>query len=68
MATFDIEDGMARREMALTILRDRPDGQSWQSGSFLGQLCACPERPLSDKQREWFLRIIERAGLGEGGA
>jgi len=66
VTTFDIENPTERREMALTILRDRADDQSWQSGSFLGQVCACPERPLSEKQRAWFLRIIERAGLSEG--
>lgn len=66
MTAFDIENPAERREMALTILRDCPDDQSWQSGSFLGQVCACPDRPLSEKQRAWFLRIIERAGLSEG--
>lgn len=53
------------RDLALTILRDHADQQSWQSGSFLGQICACPERPLSEKQSNWLGKIVERAGLSE---
>ena len=57
-----------RREAALTILRDHHEDQSWQSGSFLGQICACPDRPLSEKQAAWFDRLVERAGLVVEGA
>lgn len=60
---MDIENGMERRKIALTILRDHHEALSWQSSSFCGQLCGCPDRPLSDKQKAWFLKLIERAGL-----
>lgn len=53
------------RDLALTILRDHADELSWQAGSFCGQICACPDRPLSEKQSAWLARIAERAGLGE---
>ena len=62
-----IDNPIERREVALTILRDHHDGLSWQSGSFLGQICACPDRELSEKQANWFDRIVERAGLAPAG-
>lgn len=60
-----IDDPHKLRALALTILSDHADEQSWQSGSFLGQICACPDRPLSEKQSAWLARIAERAGLAE---
>jgi hypothetical protein len=66
---MDIDTPEGRREMALSVLRDHPEGLTWQSGSFLGQISACPDRPLSEKQAAWFGRIVERAGLApKGGA
>lgn len=54
---------MTKREIALTILRDHSEGIGWAAGSFLGQICACPERPFSEKQAAWFQRLVFRAGL-----
>ena len=54
---------MKKQEIALIILRDHWEGIGWQAGSFLGQICACPERPFSEKQAAWFQRLVHRAGL-----
>lgn len=54
---------MTNQEIALTILRDHSKGIGWAAGSFLGQVCACPERPFSEKQAAWFKRLVLRAGL-----
>lgn len=62
-----IENPTARREAALVILRDHHNDLSWQAGSFLGQISACPDRELSEKQSNWFDRIVERAGLVPAG-
>jgi len=62
---MQITNATERREAALIILRDHADQLSWQSGSFLGQICACPDRPLSEKQSNWLGKIVERAGLSE---
>jgi len=59
------DDPMKLRDLALNILRDHADELSWQAGSFLGQICACPDRPLSEKQANWLTKIVERAGLTE---
>lgn len=60
------DDPKKLRDLALNILRDHADELSWQAGSFLGQICACPDRPLSEKQANWLTKIVERAGLTEG--
>lgn len=56
------DDAKKLRDLALSILRDHADELSWQAGSFLGQICACPDRPLSEKQSNWLGKIVERAG------
>lgn len=34
-----------------------------KAGSFVGQIAVDPGQPLSEKQRRWFGKLIERAGL-----
>ncbi len=36
---------------------------SLKAGSFVGQVAVCPDWPLSDRQRAWLGKLIERAGL-----
>lgn len=62
-----IENPMERRCVALLILSDHYEELSWQAGSFLGQICACHERPLTEKQANWFDKLVERAGLAPNG-
>lgn len=50
------------REKALALLTsDMP--LTRKAGSFLGQLVVDPA-PMTEAQREWFGKLMERAGLG----
>ena len=57
------DDPKKKQSLALALLRDHADELSWQAGSFCGQICACPDRPFSEKQKAWFLRLLSKAGL-----
>lgn len=42
-----------------------------KAGSFVGQIAVDPAQPLTEKQRRWLDKLVERAGLSagrEGGA
>lgn len=50
------------REAALALLNGGSN-LTWKAGSFLGQLVVTPERPPTDKQRDWLATLLDRAGL-----
>ena len=56
------------RPAALTLLCERPDLSHKEAG-FLGHVTVAPT--LSDKQRQWLVKLLSRHGLqplGDGGA
>lgn len=56
------------RQAALALLTGCPDLQHKAAG-FLGHVCVAPH--LSERQRSWLVKLLERHGLprlAEGGA
>ena len=48
------------RMAALALLNDCPD-LSHKAAGFLGHVCVAPV--LSDKQRDWLAKLLDRSGL-----
>ncbi|MBM0169686.1 hypothetical protein [Altererythrobacter sp. C41] len=56
-----MDDFHARRALALAILNSGTT-LTRKAGSFLGQ-CAVDPSSLTERQREWFKQLAEKAGL-----
>lgn len=59
---------MTIREQALAMLTMCQLGEitlSARAGGFLGQIVADPS-PFTEKQADWFAKLLKRAGLSEG--
>lgn len=57
---------MTLEQTAWALFDQHRDGTaplSLKAGSFVGQVAVCSEWPLSDRQRAWLAKLIERAGL-----
>ena len=48
------------RKAALALLSECPD-LSHKAAGFLGHVCVAPV--LSDKQRDWLAKLLDRSGL-----
>jgi hypothetical protein len=55
-----------RRQLALEVLATG-ERLTRKTGSFLGQLI-CDPTPMSSAQFEWFVGLVERAGLSLDGS
>lgn len=55
--------GMTPRETALELLTNHTEGLHWKAAQFLGNVAGCPDRPLSDRQRNWLTKLADAAGL-----
>lgn len=51
------------RRDAIDILTNHTDTLTWRSAQFLGQVAGLPDMVLTEKQADWFGKIVERAGL-----
>ena len=43
--------------------RDGTAPLTQRAGAFTGQIAVAPDQPLSEKQRRWLDKLVERAGL-----
>lgn len=53
---------LTRREAALKLLTSS-SRLTRKAGSFLGQVAVDPNSPLSEKQMDWLVKLLEQAGL-----
>ncbi|MBB3692470.1 hypothetical protein [Sphingomonas sp. BK580] len=57
---------MTREDTAWALLDAHRNGTApltQKAGGFCGQIAVAPDQPLSEKQRTWFSKLVERAGL-----
>lgn len=55
--------GLTPREAALELLTNHTEGLHWKASQFLGNVAGCPDRPLSERQRNWLAKLAAAAGL-----
>ncbi len=55
-------DMRPEQRAALLLLTDYPETLNHRSAQFLGQMVV-NKNPMSQKQTDWFAKLLERAGL-----